>query len=103
MTKEKDKYAPLIKAETNGDNYDISTEDIIARLKEWDEICSFRITEVDYNTVTLEFDRLPTDIQAFVREAYDLCPDLVQINEEIEFPKLEKYLSTKKKLTFWWD
>ncbi|HSY19993.1 MAG TPA: DUF4253 domain-containing protein [Candidatus Acidoferrales bacterium] len=101
--KEKDVFAPLVEAETNGDNYDISTEDIITRLKQWQKVCSFRISGVDYNTVTLKFDTLPKDIAAFVREAYDLCPDLVQIDEEIDLPLLEKQLPKTKKLDLWWD
>jgi hypothetical protein len=101
--KEKDMFAPLVEAQTNGDNYDISTEDIITRLKKWQKICSFRISGVDYNQVTLKFDTLPKDIPAFVRDAYDLCPDLVQFEEEVDLPILEKQLSKTKKLELWWD
>ena len=54
-----DSFAALREAETNGDNYDISTADIIARLKKWQKLYAFRLTEVDYNTVTLKFDTLP--------------------------------------------
>ena len=100
---DKDMFAPLIEAETNGDNFDISTEDIIARLKKWQKICSFRISGVDYNTVTLKFDTLPKDIKAFVREAYELCPDLVQIDEDVDLPMLEKQLPKTRKLDLWWD
>ena len=100
---DKDMFAPLVEAETNGDNYDISTEDIIARLKKWQKICSFRISGVDYNTVTLKFDTLPKDIKAFVREAYELCPDLVQIDEDVDLPMLEKQLPKTRKLDLWWD
>jgi hypothetical protein len=101
--KEKDIFEPLRKAGTNGDNYDISTEDIIKRLKKWQKICSFRITGVDYNAMTLKFDVLPRDIKAFVRDAYDLCPDLVQFEEETDLPGYEKQLPKTKKLDFWWD
>jgi hypothetical protein len=100
---DKDMFAPLVEAGTNGDNYDVSTEDIIARLKKWQKLCSFRISGVDYNTVTLKFDTLPKDIKAFVRDAYDLCPDLVQIDEEVDLPMLEKQLPKTKKLDLWWD
>jgi hypothetical protein len=100
---DKDMFAPLVEAETNGDNCDISTEAIIARLKQWQKICSFRISGVDYNTVTLKFDTLPKDIKAFVRDAYDLCPDLVQVDEEVDLPILEKQLQKTKKLDLWWD
>lgn len=100
---ENDMFAPLIEAETNGDNYDISMEDIIARLKKWQKLSSFSISDVDYNTVTLNFDTLPKDIKAFVQDAYDLCPDLVQNDEETDLPKLEAQLPKTKKLMLWWD
>lgn len=101
--KEKDIFEPLRKAGTNGDNYNVSTGDIIKRLKKWQKICSFRITGVDYNAMTLKFDVLPKDIKSFVRDAYDICPDLVQFEEETDLPAYEKQLPQTKKLDFWWD
>ena len=100
---DKDMFAPLVEADTNGDNYDISTEDIIARLKKWQALCTFRISDVDYNTVTLTFDTLPKDVKALIRDAYELCPDLVADDEETELPMLEKQLPKDKKLVLWWD
>lgn len=101
--KEKDVFAPLRKAGTNGDNYDISTEYIIARLRKWQKICSFRISDVDYNQMALKFDTLPKDIKGFIRDAYDLCPDFVQFEEETDLPVYEQQLAKTKKLGFWWD
>ena len=98
-----DMFAPLVEAETNGDNYDVSTDDIIARLKKWQTLCSFRIGDVDYNTVTLKFDTLPKDVDAFVQDAYDLCPDLVQMDEDTDLALLKKNLPKTKKLMLWWD
>jgi hypothetical protein len=98
-----DLFAPLVEAETNGDNYDVSTKDIIARLKKWQKLCSFRIGDVDYNTVTLKFDTLPKDLDAFVQDAYDLCPDLVQMDEDTDLALLKKSLPKTKKLMLWWD
>ena len=100
---DKDMFEPLIEAETNGDNYDISTEDIVARLKEWRGLCEFTLGEVDYNTVELKFETLPQDLDAFVAEAYELCPDLVADDDEAELPLLKKQLAKSKKLTLWWD
>ena len=101
--KSDDGFAALREQETNGENYDVSTKDIIARFKKWQKLCSFRISGVDYNTVTLKFDALPKDIKAFVKEAYDLCPDLVQIDEDDDLRTLEKQLPKTKKMLLWWD
>jgi hypothetical protein len=72
-----DEFAPLREASTNGANYDLNTEDVIARLKQWKSLCSFRITGATGDTVDLEFDTLPEDMAAFVRDVYEFCPDLV--------------------------
>src|SRR5580698_964600 len=90
---DKDMFQPLIEAETNGENYDISTEDIIARLKEWQGLCEFTLGEVDSSTVELKFETLPEDLDEFLAEAYELCPDLVADDLEEELPLLKKQLA----------
>ena len=103
MAKDKDMFAPLVEADTNGDNYDISTEDIIVHLKKWQEICSFTLSDVDYNQVTLNFSTLPKDLDAFIVDAIEFCPDLIMDDEEAEIPMLKKQLTKTKKLGLWWD
>jgi hypothetical protein len=102
-SKSTDPFAALRKAKTNGDNYDVSTADILSRIENWQKLCSFRLSGVDYNAVTINFDTLPKDIKAFVADAYDLCPDLVQVDEDFELPALEKSIAKTKKLKLWWD
>jgi hypothetical protein len=102
-TKSTDPLAALRKAGTNGDNYDVSTADIISRMKKWQKMSSFRLSGVDYNAVTIHFDTLPKDMKSFVADAFDLCPDLVQVDEDLELPELEKNLAKTKKLKLWWD
>ncbi len=72
-----DEFAPLREHETNGANFDLDTEDIITRLKEWKKLCTYRITGAEHDTVDIEFDTLPADMDTFVRDLYDFCPDLV--------------------------
>jgi hypothetical protein len=67
----------LREAETNGANFDLETEDIIARLQQWQTLCSYRILGAEADTVEIEFDTLPKDMDAFVKQLYDFCPDLV--------------------------
>lgn len=100
---EKDMFAPLREADTNGDNYDVSTEDIIKRLKSWQKLCSFTISEVDYNQVTLNFSKLPEDMDAFLTDAVQFCPDLVMDDEEAELPILKQQVLKTKELGLWWD
>ena len=75
---------------TNGCNVDVTTEDIVAKLQEWDASCSFLIKEIAFDRLTLEFSTLPSDVPALCRQMYALCPDVVEQNygciaEAIEF------------------
>ncbi|MFQ3578339.1 MAG: DUF4253 domain-containing protein [Verrucomicrobiia bacterium] len=73
----KDPYTLLREKQTQGTNYDLTTEDIIARLEQWSEICSFTITDADADSVSLHFTKLPEDLDEFAEDIYDLCPDVV--------------------------
>ena len=99
----KDSFAALREYETNGENSDVGTSDIISWLKKWQKLSSFRISGVASDGFTMKFDTLPKNIKAFVRDAYKLCPDLVAMDEDVEIPALEKQVEKTRKLTFWWD
>ena len=75
--KKKSPFRLLRKAETCGANFDLETEDIIGRLQLWQTLCSYRILGAESDTVEIEFDTLPKDMDAFVKQLYDFCPDLV--------------------------
>jgi len=66
-------------------------------------LCSFRIVVAEYKKVKTTFDTLPKDLDAFCRDAYEFCPDLVADDEEIELPMFKRDLGKTKKLTLWWD
>lgn len=62
---------------TKAPNFDLDTADIIAELRRWKAMCSFRVTEAGGDRVTIKFDTLPPDMESFVKELYAFCPDLV--------------------------
>jgi len=72
-----DQFEILRIMHTDGDEYDISNQDVIERLKEWAKISSFDIIGADYDWVEIEFKRLPKDLKAFAEEVYDFSPDAV--------------------------
>jgi hypothetical protein len=72
-----DQFEILRIMHTDGDEYDISNQDVIERLKEWEKISSFDIIGADYDWVEIEFKRLPKDLKAFAEEVYDFSPDAV--------------------------
>jgi hypothetical protein len=72
-----DPLAAIRNAGTSAPNFDIDNDAIIDRLTEWQSLCSFDVKEADGDSIEIEFKTLPRDMDAFVRELYDFCPDLV--------------------------
>jgi hypothetical protein len=72
-----DSLALVREAGTGGPNFDLDNDAIIARLQQWQSLCSFRVVSADYDAIEIQFDTLPKDMDAFAKELYQFCPDLV--------------------------
>lgn len=72
-----DSFAVIREAGTSAPNYGMDTDDIIDRLQKWQSLCSFKVNGARWDKVDIEFSTLPQDMDAFARELYDFCPDLV--------------------------
>lgn len=97
-----DQYEIIRVMHSNGKDYDISNQDVIDRLKEWEKIASFDIIGADSDWVELEFKTLPRDLNTFADEVYDFCPDAVdQGPGSVE--GLIKDIKRTKRLFLWWD
>jgi len=97
-----DQYEILRIMHTDGDDYDISNEDVIDRLKEWEKMSAFDILGADNDWVELEFKTLPKDLKSFAEEVYDFSPDTVDQGPG-SINGLIKDLQQTKKLFLWWD
>jgi hypothetical protein len=97
-----DQYEILRIMHTNGDDYDISNQDVIERLKEWEIHSPFDIIGADNDWVEIEFRSLPSDLKAFAEEVYDFCPDAVDQGPG-STAELAKEIQKTKKLFLWWD
>ncbi|OGF64677.1 MAG: hypothetical protein A2Y62_08265 [Candidatus Fischerbacteria bacterium RBG_13_37_8] len=97
-----DKYEVLRLMQTNGANYDLSTEDVIAKLKEWEARYPFELFGADFDWVEVDLKEVPSDIEAFAHEVHEFCPDVVeQGTETVE--ALADEISRRKKIYLWWD
>ena len=72
-----DPFAAVREAGTSAPNYDIDNDAIIERLTKWQALCTFTVEEADGDSIEIKFETLPADMDAFVRDLYDFCPDLV--------------------------
>ncbi len=64
-------------AETNGINYGHTTDDVIAKLTDWDARHGVTINAAKMDSVDFTLSEIPKDLDAFAREVYAFCPDTV--------------------------
>jgi hypothetical protein len=77
VLKTNDPYAIVSLRCTNGANYDVSTLDVLERLKTWATRCQFHIEGAAESWVAISFDVLPDNHCAFAEEIFNFCPDVV--------------------------
>lgn len=71
------KFKELSTQNTNGANYDIDTDQIIAKLSDWDEKYGVEISDVGHDKVTVRFSSLPDNLESLAKEVYEFCPDTI--------------------------
>ncbi len=96
-----DQYEILRIMHTDGDEYDISNQDVIDRLKEWGKIASFDIIGADSDWVEIEFKTLPKDLKAFAEEVYDFSPDAVDEGSGSIEGLIKEIIKTKRLFLLW--
>jgi hypothetical protein len=77
ILKTADPYAIVRLRQTNGSNYDVSHEDVLARLAAWETLCKFEVVGASSDWVGLVFATLPEKLCDFAAEVYGFCPDSV--------------------------
>jgi hypothetical protein len=72
-----DPFAAVREAGTAAPNFDLNNDAIIAELTRWQSLCSFSVTSAGGDRVEIVFATFPSDMDAFARDLYRFCPDLV--------------------------
>jgi hypothetical protein len=72
-----DPFALVRENQACAPSYDLGTNDIIIQLGLWQKLCSFRVVQAGEGCLTLEFETLPADLDAFVKQVYEFCPDAI--------------------------
>lgn len=102
ILKTTDEYEILRVKHTNGYNYDIDSQEIITKLKEWDNRYQLEIVGADFDWFEAEFLKTPDNMIAFAEEVYEFCPDVVeQGTETVE--KLAEEMKREQTIYCWWD
>ena len=89
-------------ARSDAVNFDLETEDLIRKLQEWDKAVGIDILHAETDTVELSLLKSPADLDAFARDVYDFCPDIVdQGVETVE--ALRDAIAGSLEVYLWWD
>lgn len=97
-----DQFAILKGMGTNGANYDIGNDAVIAKLKEWDARFGLVVTGAEFDWVEAEFVKGPADMPSFAAEVYSFCPDVVDQGTG-DLKKLAEEMKKTNSLYLWWD
>ncbi|HSB33052.1 MAG TPA: DUF4253 domain-containing protein [Nitrospirota bacterium] len=97
-----DQYEILRIMHTNGNQFDISNEDLIERLKEWEKVTPFTIIGADGDWVELEFRTPPKDLKAFAEDVYEFSPEAVEQGAG-SVEELMKEIRKTNRLFLSWD
>jgi hypothetical protein len=96
-----DQYEILRIMQTAGDEYDITNEEVIDQLKEWEMTSTFEIIGADSDWVEIEFKMLPKDLNAFAEEVYDFSPDTIDEGPGSIDGLIKELIGTRKLFLSW--
>ncbi|MBT2680115.1 DUF4253 domain-containing protein [Bacillus sp. ISL-35] len=104
ITQVSDQFDIIKIQQTNGDNYDITSEMVISKLKEWHHRYPFTIIGADFDWVEATFQVIPESkkLRSFATEMYKFCPDIVEQGAG-SINGLMEELEESNKLFLWWD
>ncbi len=89
-------------ARSDGINHDLETEDLIAKLTEYDSRYGIDIYHAESDTVEFVLGRMPEDLTAFCQDLYSFCPDVVDQGTG-SIDKLEDEIEARGQVFLWWD
>jgi hypothetical protein len=95
------KWDILRLARTDAVNYDMQTEDVINWLSARDSTLQINILQANTDTMFATLGSVPADIDSFLEELYEFCPDIVdQGTGTVE--GLREMIDARV-LYLWWD
>ena len=97
-----DHYEILRLMGTNGRNYDIGPDSVIAWLRTLERDHPFVVTGMGFDWVEGRFRSVVGDADALARRFYAFCPDIVEQGTET-VAALARELAESQRLYCWWD
>ena len=97
-----DPYEILRIMSTNGDEDDISAEDIVDQLHVWEKRDPFEIIGADNDWVEIEFRTVPGDVKTLAEEVSDFSPDAIDDGPG-SVAALVRQIKATRRLLLRWD
>lgn len=97
-----DPFAILSIMHTNGDEDDLSHEDVVSTLKLWSKRYSYEIVGAGNDWVEIELRAVPQDMKAFAEDIYDFSPDTVDEGAG-SVAGLIKDITASGRVMLWWE
>lgn len=102
ILKSHDDYEYLAIVRTDGINFDLEHEDVLARYRQWDQSFGLSLIGAGQDWLEAEFGTPPGDWSAFAQEVYEFCPDIVDQGTG-DVKTLAEEMRTSNTLYLWWD
>jgi len=102
IIKSKDKLDILRTSKSDGINYGITNKLVVSKIREWDKLYDVDIWQAESDTIQMKFETLPKDLNAFSKEVYKFCPDIVDQGSG-DINDISNYLKDTKQVYLWWD
>ncbi len=96
-----DQFDILQVMHTNGEEDDVSHEEVVERLKVWHKKYPFEIIGAENDWVEIEFRSVPADLKALAEEVEDFSPDAVDEGAGSIAGLMKEVTATKRLLLFW--
>ncbi|MBZ4189615.1 DUF4253 domain-containing protein [Niabella beijingensis] len=102
IVKGTDQYQLLKQMQTDGINYDITNDSLLAIIKGLDKKYQLELIGASGDYCEFIIHRPPVDWNQLAKEVYRVCPDVVDQGEG-SVEALAKQLKQHRRLEFWWD
>ena len=102
VLKTTDKYTVLKQVATDGINYGITNDSLLAIIKNFDSKYSLELIGASGDWCEFIIHKEPNDWNKFAEEVYNVCPDAVDQGAG-GINKLAESMKTTKRLYLWWD
>lgn len=89
-------------AQTDAINYDMQTKDLQTKLAKWNKAYGIDVWQAETDTIQLRFVKMPRNIEAFAKEVYEFCPDIVDQGAGTQRALIQE-MQQQKGVTLWWD